>query len=269
MNSATPQPHDRRSSKILAGKRILITRPREQAAEFEQRLRELDAIPIAFPTIRIEPPTDQYAALDAALRQLSTFDWAIFTSVNGVRHVWQRLQALALEAQAFAAVRLAAIGPATAQALEAQGLQVAAMPDRYIAEALLDAIPNPAGQRFLLPRADLARDTLRLGLQAAGADVVEVPAYHTTHHEPTPEALAALDAGVDILTFTSSSTVQHFVDQLGRERARALSAQALVVAIGPVTANTADELGLGVDTVAMEYTIAGLVHAIETFYLLN
>lgn len=262
MQRVTPQPNDRQASKILAGKRILITRPREQAADLEQRLRELGAIPIAFPTIRIVAPTDQYAALDAALRQLATFDWAIFTSVNGVRHVWQRLQALDIDAQAFATVRLAAIGPATAQALVDQGLQVAVMPERYVAEGLLDAIPNPAGQRFLLPRADLARDTLRIGLQAAGADVVEVPAYHTTLEAPAPEALAALDAGVDILTFTSSSTVRNFVDQLGPERVRALSAQALVVAIGPITADTADELGLGVDAVAVEYTIAGLVEAL-------
>lgn len=259
MNSATPQPY---ASKILAGKRILITRPREQAADLEQRLRELGAIPLAFPTIRIVAPTDHYAALDAALRQLSTFDWAVFTSVNGVHHVWQRLQALDLDAQAFASVRVAAIGPATAQALVVRGVQVAAMPDRYVAEALLDVIPNPAGQRFLLPRADLARETLRTGLRAAGADVIEVPAYHTARHEPTPEALAALDAGVDILTFTSSSTVRHFVDQVGQERARALSAQALVVAIGPITANTADELGLDIDAVAVEYTVAGLVDAL-------
>jgi uroporphyrinogen-III synthase len=253
--SSPPQDH------VLQGKRVLVTRAREQASDLERQLLALGAVPLVFPTISIVPPTDDYAALDAALRQLGTFDWAVFTSVNGVKHVWQRLEALGLGTADAAHLRLAAIGPATAKALTAKGLEIAVMPPHYVAESLLDAIPSPAGQRFLLPRADIARDALRTGLQAAGAEVVAVPAYHTVQVEPTPEDWAALDQGVDIMTFTASSTVHHFEAQIGRERLLALAQNALVAAIGPITADTARSLGLRVDVVADSYTIAGLVDA--------
>ncbi|WP_089936540.1 uroporphyrinogen-III synthase [Candidatus Entotheonella palauensis] len=246
---------------VLQGKRVLVTRAREQASDLERQLQAIGAVPLAFPTIRIVPPTDDYAALDAALRQLQAFDWAVFTSVNGVKHVWQRLDALGLSTADTAHLRLAAIGPATARALTAKGLEIAVMPPHYVAESLLDAIPAPAGQRFLLARADIARDALRVGLQAAGAEVAEVPAYHTVQVEPTPEDWAALDHGVDIMTFTASSTVHHFVAQVGHERLQILAQHALVAAIGPITAETARDLGLRVDVVADRYTIEGLVDA--------
>jgi uroporphyrinogen-III synthase len=253
--SSTPQDH------VLQGKRILVTRAREQASDLERQLQAVGAVPLAFPTIRIVPPTDNYAALDAALRQLQTFDWGVFTSVNGVKHVWQRLEALGLSTADTTHLSLAAIGPATAKALTAKGVEIAVMPPHYVAESLLEALPSPAGQRFLLPRADIARDALRTGLQAAGAEVVEVPAYHTVRVEPRPEDWAALEQGVDIITFTASSTVHHFVAQVGRERLQALAQNALVAAIGPITAGAARSLGLRVDVVADSYTIAGLVDA--------
>jgi uroporphyrinogen-III synthase len=249
-------------SAILQGKRVLVTRPHAQAVDLVHRLQALGAVPITFPTIRIEAPADHYAGLDAALRQLATFDWVVFTSVNGVVHVWQRLAALALDTQTFIPLRLAAIGPATADALVTRGVRVDVVPERYVAEALLTAIPHPAGQRFLLPRAAGARDTLQVGLLAAGAEVVEVHAYRTLPAELSPEALAALEHGIDVLTFTSSSTVRHFVAQVGAERAQALTTRAVVVAIGPITAHTAHELGLPVHAVATEYTIGGLVEAL-------
>lgn len=257
-SASAPQGH------TLQGKRVLVTRAREQASALEQQLQSVGAIPLAFPTIRIVPPTDHYAALDAALRQLNAFDWAVFTSVNGVKHVWQRLDALGLGSADVAHLQLAAIGPATAKALTAKGLEIAIIPDRYVAESLLEAITEPAGQRFLLPRADIARDALRIGLQAAGADVTEVPAYHTIQVEPTPENWASLESGIDFLTFTASSTVHHFVHQVGRERLQTLTRDALVAAIGPITANTARDLGLRVDVVADRYTIDGLVDAMVT-----
>lgn len=253
----SPSPHA-----LLQGKRVLVTRPHAQASDLVHRLQELGAVPIALPTIRIVAPADAYAGLDAALRQLATFDWIVFTSVNGVVHVWQRLAALGLDPQAVARVRLAAIGPATAEALRERGMGVVVVPERYVAEALLEAIPAPAGQRFLLPRAAGARDALHIGLCAAGATVVEVHAYDTVAAEFSAEALALLDHGVDVLTFTSSSTVRNFVAQVGAERAQALATQAVVVAIGPITADTAHEFGLRVDAVATEYTIAGLVQAL-------
>ena len=254
--------HDVSPSTVLRGKRVLVTRARAQAHELVNRLQELGAIPIVFSVIHIVPPRDNYVALDTALRQLATFDWVVFTSVNGVVHVWERLAVLGLAAGAFARVHLAAIGPATVAALTTRGLQAAVVPERYVAEALLEAMPHPAGQRFLLPCADLARDTLRVGLQAAGAEVVEVPAYSTVLAEPSPEALAAVETGVDVLTFTSSSTVRNFVEHVGPTTAQALAAQARVVTIGPITAATAREFGLRVDVVAAEHTIAGLVAAL-------
>ena len=251
-----------RRHRTLRGKRVLVTRARAQAGDFVQQLQALGAVPIVVPTIDIVPPADAYAALDAALGDLSTFDWVIFTSVNGVLHVWQRLLVLGLAAPAFAAVKVAAIGPATAEALRAHHVDVALVPEHYVAEALLEAMPHLAGQRVLLPRAAGSRHILRTGLEAAGATVVEVHAYRTIVVEPSPEALAALDAGVDILTFTSSSTVHNFCMQMGPERMQRLAAQALVVAIGPITAATAQALGLRVDAVASDYTIAGLIDAL-------
>ena len=261
MSSHADVSHDVSPANALRGKRVLVTRARDQAHALTARLQELGAIPIVFSVIHIVPPADNYVALDAALHQLATFDWVVFTSVNGVVHVWERLAVVGLEAGAFASVRLAAIGPATAAALTARGLQAAVMPERAVAEALLEVIPHPEGQRFLLPLADLARDTLRVGLQAAGAEVVEVPAYSTVLAEPSPEALAAIETGVDVLTFTSSSTVHNFVEHVGQSTAQALAAQARVVTIGPITAATAREFGLRVDVVATEHTIAGLVDA--------
>src|SRR5262245_25289558 len=163
MPSHVDASHDTSPSTALRGKRILVTRARAQAQELVTRLQELGAIPIVFSMIHIVPSADNYVALDAALRQLATFDWVVFTSVNGVVHVWERLAVVGLEAGAFASVRLAAIGPATASALTARGLQVAVVPERSVAEALLEVLPQPEGQRFLLPLADLARDTLRVG----------------------------------------------------------------------------------------------------------
>jgi uroporphyrinogen-III synthase len=249
-------------TRVLQGKRVLVTRARAQAGDLVQQLQALGALPVVVPTIDIVPPADAYAALDAALRQLSTFDWVVFTSVNGVLHVWERLTALGLTAHTFASVHVAAIGPATAEALRSHHIHVALVPERYVAEALLDAIPHPAGQRFLLPRAAGSRDILRTGLAAAGAEVVEVHAYQTIQEEPSAAVFAALDTGVDVLTFTSSSTVRYFWSQMGPERIRRLAAQARVVAIGPITAATARELGLHVDAVASEYTIAGLIEAL-------
>lgn len=264
MPSDTDALQDRARGTALQGKRVLVTRAAMQAQDLVARLQELGALPIVLPVLHFVPPADNYVALDAALRQLATFDWVVFTSPNGVAHVCQRLTVLGLEARALATVCLAAIGPATAAALAAHGLQTAAVPERYIAEALLEALPHPAGQRFLLPLADLARDTLRVGLQAAGAEVVEVPAYSTVLAEISSEARTALETGVDILTFTSGSSVRNFVEQLGVARALALAAPARVVTIGPMTATTARALGLRVDVVATEHTIAGLVNAMLT-----
>ncbi len=246
----------------LRGKRVLVTRARAQADEMVRRLRALGAEPLLFPTIEIRPPADGYAALDAALGRLADFDWVVFTSVNGVEHVLRRLEHLGLEPSALNRAQVAAIGPATANALRARGVRVSLLPREYVAEALLEAFPAPAGRRFLLLRADIARPALREGLRAAGADVEEVAVYRTALARPEPSALARLDGGVNVLTFTASSAVRNFVAIVGDERARRLAAQAVVAVIGPVTAQTARELGLRVDVVAGEHTVPGLIEAL-------
>lgn len=248
----------------LSGLRVVITRPQPQADAFESALQATGAIPILFPTIQIAPihPNPE---LDAALGQLSTYDWIVFTSVNGVRVVLARMAELHIPSTALAPGGVAAIGPATAEALHKNGIDVRLQPDEYIAEAIvagLIAQGNVANRRFLLLRADIARRTLRDQLVAAGAFVAEIPVYRTVRGAPSAEAYAQLRGGVDILTFTSSSTVRFFFDLLGDE-AHSIASAAAVACIGPVTAQTAREMGLTVSCIAGEYTVPGLLAALQ------
>jgi uroporphyrinogen-III synthase len=249
-------------SRWLNGRRVAITRPEDQAEGLCSRLRALGAEPIEFPVIAIAPP-EAGGPLDQAIARLSSYDWIIFTSVNGVEHFWERLEAPAVGSQPliarFPSLKVAAIGPATAMALRQRGVEIRLMPAEYRAEAILDEIGDVAGQRILLPRADIARPALAEGLQSKGAQVDEVPAYRTVPATPSPAAFDALRAGVDVITFTSSSTVRNF---------SALTAgldygDPLIACIGPVTAATARELGLRVDVVAKVYTVEGLLEALK------
>ncbi len=229
---------------------VLILRAPEQAAELAERLRAAGFEPVLYPTIRIAPP-ERWDDLDAALRRLSAgaYDWLVLTSANGVRHVWERLAALDLSLPSD--LKIAVIGPATAAALRQRGVEPTLMPDAFVAEALADTLGDVRGQRFLLARADRARPTLRETLLARGAMVDEVVAYRTLiapPDTPPPE--------VDIVAFTSPSTVEGFVAAL---RGRPLSERTRVVCIGPITARAARGAGLPVHAVAEEYTAAGLV----------
>lgn len=267
----------------LAGERVVVTRPPGQADSFARRLRELGAEPVACPTIRIVPPGDPEPLLRAA-RELASYDWVVFTSVNGVDRLAEALEGEGRNPEEGlpARARVAAIGPSTAErARERFGVEPDVVPDEYRAEALVRAIRRAAargnpppewpeeesgdggreleGQRMLLPRAAEARAVLPDSLEAAGASVDEVAAYRAV--APDDEELASvrerLRAGeIDWLTFTASSTVRNFVSVLGTE-----VGGACVAAIGPITAGTARELGLDVDVVAEEYTIPGLIEA--------
>jgi uroporphyrinogen-III synthase len=278
----------------LAGKRILVTRTRDQASVLSERLRALGAQPIEFPTIRIVPPQDWHA-LDAALRRLyaaaapegehERYDWLVLTSANGVHICMQRLSALGYEPRALRPVRVAAIGPATAAALAQYGVGADLIPDEYIAEGVAMALieherqggSSIAGQRILLARAGEARKVLVDLLRQAGALVDEVAAYSTlpaaADDEQGREVLRLLQhRQLDILTFTSSSTVRNFVAWLkisqqgsSADLMAALSSIA-VACIGPITAQTARELGLPVTIEAREFTIDGLVQAIVQAY---
>jgi uroporphyrinogen-III synthase len=247
----------------LTGLRVVVTRSESQAEELCDHLRDLGAEPILFPVIAIVPP-EVGGPLDQAIARLSDYDWIVFTSVNGVEHFWRRLVEAGrswgengLDELPFRG-KVAAIGPATAEALRQHGAPVHLMPGEYRAEAILDAIGDVAGQRMLLPRADIARPALADGLRADGAQVDDVPAYRTVPGEPPRDAFEALCAGVDVVTFTSSSTVRNFVSLT-----RGLNyGEPLIACIGPVTAATVRELGLRVDVVAEAYTIDGLLESL-------
>ena len=253
----------------LAGRRIAITRPREQAADLASRLEALGARVIALPAIAIEP-VDDLSQLDVALGELATYDWIVFTSANGVRAFARRLRANALDWTARHRARIAAIGPATAAALQVVGVSADLVPPEYIAEKLADALGNVAGQRILLPRADIARETLRDELRLRGADVDEIAAYRTVAQPLPPELLERALGGerVDAITLTSSSTVRSLIESLrasGYDPLRALAGVALAC-IGPITAATLREYGLEPGLVAREYTIAGLVAALVAHF---
>lgn len=212
----------------LAGRRIAITRPAEQAAGLTQALEALGAQVTSLGVIAIVPIADP-APLDAAIERLPGYDWLIFTSVNGVRAFANRLTATGHAWGERGAGRVAAIGPATARALEAQGVAVDLLPDAYVAEGILAALAERgeiAGRRFLLPRADIARATLAQELQRQGAQVEEIAAYRTITRSAPAEALRRALLGaerVDVVTFTSSSTVRGFlqgVASLASERDR-------------------------------------------------
>lgn len=265
----------------LSGKRIVITRPRAQAADLCDKLAALGAEPILFPTIEIAPLKD-YVTLDRAIRQLSAYDWVIFTSVNGVTAFWSRLIAAGADEGRFDGIKVAAIGPATAGALEKRGMNAEFIPEEYVAERILDGVGDVSGRRILLPRADIAREALAVELSRRGAIVDEIAAYRTLPATPDPRGLAELRRGVDAITFTSSSTVRNFVTlisggtqyidaanirRMGHDGAPMPSlGQAVMACIGPITAQTAREVGLPVDVMAREYTMDGLVAALAEYF---
>jgi uroporphyrinogen-III synthase len=188
----------------LAGRRIVITRPAERAARLADRLRALGAVPVVFPTIRIEAADS--APLVAAARDLDAFDWVVFTSASGVDAFFAHLAEAGRDARDMARRQVAAIGPVTAQALRKRGVEPALVPAEYVAEAILAALGDVGGRSFLLPRADIAREALAEGLRARGARVTEVTAYRTRGADGPPPDLA----GADAVTFTSSSTVRRW-----------------------------------------------------------
>jgi uroporphyrinogen III methyltransferase / synthase len=247
------------ASSALRGKRILVTRPRAQADSLCERLAARGAQPILFPTIAIAAPED-YGPLDEALAALGEYDWAILTSVNGVAALWSRLEEIG--ASVPPGVRFAAIGPATARALEERGVRAEFVPEEYVAESLAAGLGEVRGQRMLLPRADIARRALADDLRAQGAAVTEVAAYRTVPAEPDPTGLRELRRGVDAIIFTSSSTVRNFVAMVGDLHL----VDAAIACIGPITAASAREAGLHVDVMAQEYTTEGVVAALAEYF---
>jgi uroporphyrinogen-III synthase len=255
----------------LSGCRVLVSRAKKQAGALSSALREFGCGVIEIPFIEIHRPTS-YKPLDAALRRLSDYDWLILTSVNGVEALFARLGKLKLKASDLAALKVAAIGPATRKSIETQGLRVHVTPKEYVAESVVSALHRRVkGKRLLLVRAKVARDVIPRELRKAGASVDVVEAYETVAPKASQRRLRTLLASRSkphAITFTSSSTVKNFVSLLGLPGARGALRKSAThqgvhsASIGPVTSATLREFGLPVDIEAREYTIPGLVTAI-------
>lgn len=256
-------------TKPLFGKRVLVTRSREQASVLSEAIEALGGEPFEFPTISVVEPED-YAPLDQAIKELNSYKWVIFTSVNGVKSFFQRLSHHRKDIRELCSARLCAIGPKTKEALENYGLLVETVPGEYRAEEIVEALRGKvgAGERILLPRADIARKVLPEALDKMGAVVTEVTAYRTVIGGGNGAGVKEmLEQGeIQMVTFTSSSTVRNFVKLLDAPDLKGLLEAVTVACIGPITAGTARELGVKVDVMAKEYTIEGLVKAILAYY---
>ena len=257
------------SARPLAGRVILVTRAREQAERFAALLEEAGGQVLLVPTIAIEPP-ESWSPLDEALAHTERFSWAVFTSVNGVEMVRRRLAESGRGSEVLTGCRLAAIGPATAEALRAWGLRIEVMPSEFVAEALVDRLRPliSAGDRVLLARAAETRDVLVRELAALGAEVTEVAAYRTRAATERAETIrVALVAGrVDVVTFTSSSTVKNFAALFRPAELGRLLGGVTVACIGPITRATAAAHGLGTQIMPEEYTIPALAGAIAAYF---
>jgi uroporphyrinogen III methyltransferase/synthase len=255
--------------KPLFGRRIVVTRPRPQAAEFAELLEAWGAEVVPFPTIETAPPSS-LAPLDHALGRAHTFDWVVFTSANGVRVFFDRLQAVGADVRDWHHARFAAIGPQTASAVRAYGVRVETVADEFRAEGVVAALAQAgvSGKRILLPRAAGAREVLPQHLRELGATVEEVITYTTVLPRAHAEEIRALllRGAVDLVTFTSSSTVHNFVAAFGDQVGTVL-AHAEVGCIGPVTADTARSYGMQVAIQPVSYTIRAFVDAIVGYYV--
>lgn len=253
-------------TKPLFGKRIVLTRAQEQAREFSQLLAAYGAEPVEVPTIQIVPPAS-WQALDDAISRLGTYQWLIFTSVNGVGPFMDRLHAAGKDARALANLRICAIGPRTAQELKTYGLTADLVPTEFQAEGVIASLAQVGirGNRVLIPRAEVAREILPEQLRELGAAVDVIPVYRTI--VPTVDVASLTqqlhEGRVAALTFTSSSTVRNFVELFGgQEAVTRLVAQVAIACIGPITARTAEEHGLTVTIMPAENTVPALAEAI-------
>ena len=253
----------------LLGRRIVVTRAREQASDLVTLLAERGAECLQFPTIKVVPAADS-APLDHAISRLDAYDWIVFTSVNGVQFFFDRLFELDRDVRALNHLHTAAIGPATSQRLRAFGLKSDIIPENYRAEAVVEAFRSRdlKGKKVLLPRAAEARPVLPVELRKMGAEVDEVTAYLTEKVADNADQLIEqlADKGIDLITFTSSSTVKNFKALLPPDRFQALLDGVTIASIGPITTDTAIELGFEVDITAPTYTIPGLCDAILKHY---
>ena len=244
--------------------KVLITRPRSQADSFAETLAAAGFEPVFFPVIQIRP-FEENTALQRAIEKLGCYDWVVFTSVNGVEVFFSHLPAAFDALPAGQRTRVAAIGPKTAQALEARGVTPDFVPGEYVAEAILPGLGDLRGRWALLPRAEIARKALPEAIAQAGGIAHEIAVYRTVPAEPDPDGLAALKSGVGAVTFTSPSTVANFVEivrRAGLDPLR-LPGNPIIACIGPITRKAAEEAGFTDVVVAEEYTTEGLVELLR------
>jgi uroporphyrinogen III methyltransferase/synthase len=257
----------------LFGRRVLVTRPRDQAAELVDRLTALGADAIEAPMIRIVPPDDPEPLRQAAARARA-FDWIVFTSANAVEAFMGALMSDGRDIRALAGPKLCASGPGTAERFARHGVTVDLVPEEFRAEAVVEALARQRlepGARVLLPRADIGREIVAERLRALGADVTEVVAYRTvldeTSREDEPDVYRMLLEGqIDVVTFTSASAVRNFVKVYGAEQGPDLLKHTIVAAIGPVTSEVASSLGIMVRVQPASSTIPALLQAIAAHF---
>ena len=250
----------------LFGKRILVTRSRAQASTLTDLLLREGATALEVPTIEISP-LDDYKELDGALSGLSEYAWVVFPSANVVDVVFERLARAGHDTRVFGCTRVAAIGSATAARLKAQGIIADFVPREFVSESVAEGLRTyiTVGERVLLPQADISRDSLLEGLSASGANVHAVTAYKTSVPRDSAEQVKEILAdGIDAATFTSSSTVKNLIELIGENLD--LLTGVKIACIGPITAEAVRESGLKPDIVAKQYTVSGLVDALEVFF---
>ena len=245
----------------LMGKRIVVTRQLERAESLSARLEAQGAQTILCPTIKVIPPAS-YAEMDRAISRIKVYRWVVFPSANSVRSVFRRMLEIGMSTDRLAEVSLAAVGPVTRQALEAGGTTVSFVPDEYVAERLGETLNPVADERILVMKADIGEPTLREVLARRGAQVDEVVAYRTVTQPPPQNAVVELKRGVDVLTFTSPSTVRGFLE-LGPDW-RDVTVGVMIATIGPLTSSAVRDMGVEVQVEAEEHTMDGLVSALVT-----
>ena len=256
-------------SKPLFGKRIIVTRSRDQASIFAEMLIDRGATTIEFPTIDVVPPSS-WEELDRAIHAVESYDWIIFTSANAVKFFMERLRGLGKDLRLLKGVSICTVGPKTAESLEQHGLRADMIPSEFKAEGVLAALGgvNVKGKKFLIPRAKVAREIIPDKLREQGADVTVAVAYENVRPEADTDRIKKmfLEKKITAVTFTSSSTVHNFIEILGQKEYKTLLAGVTVACIGPVTAKTAEEFGMKTDVMPKEYTIPSFVEAIVEHY---
>ncbi len=254
----------------LFSRRIVVTRSRAQASEFVEQIESLGAEAVELPTIRIADP-EGFGTLDKAIDELSSFDWLVFTSVNAVGKFVERLRQRERDIRDLRGIKICAIGPATADEVARFHLRVDLVPRKYVAESIVESLEHVGeieGKRFLLPRADIARSLLPDEIGKRGGEAVEVVVYQTVLEEEVDrDVIQSLAEGqIDVVTFTSSSTVRNFAQLVGKERLEEIKKRTHFASIGPITTQTASELGIPIHAEAEEHDIPGLLKSLLEFF---